>query len=81
MPRTRPPYLEEFRREAIRLAQPGDKPQRRLAQDMDISDGTLRNWLKEEEAAKGERLYRTAVSVLALPLRGFRACSELTPQR
>jgi transposase-like protein len=31
MPRTRPPYPEEFRREAVRLARPGDKPQRKLA--------------------------------------------------
>ena len=55
MPRTRPPYPEEFRREAIRLAQLGDKPQRRLAKDLGISNVTLRNWLKEEKAAKGER--------------------------
>jgi transposase len=55
VPRTRPPYPEEFRREVIRLAQLGDKPQRRLAKDLGISDVTLRNWLKEEKAAKGER--------------------------
>jgi hypothetical protein len=29
VPRTRPPYPEEFRREAIKLALLGDKPQRR----------------------------------------------------
>ena len=55
MPRTRPPYPEEFRREAIRLAQLGDKPQRKLAKDLGISDVTLRHWLKEEKAARGER--------------------------
>jgi transposase len=33
----------------------GDKPQRRLAKDLGISDVTLRNWLKEEKAARGER--------------------------
>ena len=43
MPRTRPPYPEEFRREAIRLAQLGDKPQRKLAKDLGISDVTLRH--------------------------------------
>ena len=37
---------------AIRL---GDKPQRRLAKDLGISDVTLCNWLKEEKAAKGAR--------------------------
>ena len=55
MPRTRPPYPEEFRREAIRLAQLGDKPHSRLAKDLGISDVTLRNWLKEEKSSRGER--------------------------
>ena len=55
MPRTRPPYPEEFRREAIRLAQLGDKPQRQLASDLGISDVTLRNWIKQEKAERGER--------------------------
>lgn len=55
MPRTRPPYPEEFRREAIRLAQLGDKPQRKLAKDLGISEVTLRNWLKQEKTERGER--------------------------
>ena len=55
MPRTRPPYPEEFRREAIKLAQLGDKPQRQLAEDLGISDVTLRDWLKQEKAERGER--------------------------
>ena len=53
MPRTRPPYPEEFRREAIRLARLGDKPRRKLARDLGISDVTLRNWLKDEKASRG----------------------------
>jgi transposase-like protein len=55
VPRTRPPYPEEFRREAIRLARLGDKPQRQLAKDLGISDVTLRNWIKQEKAERGER--------------------------
>jgi transposase len=55
VPRTRPPYPEGFRREAIRLAQLGDKPQRKLAKDLGISDVTLRNWLKQEKAERGEQ--------------------------
>jgi transposase len=55
VPRTRPAYPEEFRREAIRLAQLGGKPQRQLANDLGISDVTLRNWLKAEKAGRGER--------------------------
>jgi transposase len=55
VPRTRPPYPEEFRREAVRLARVGDKPQSQLAKDLGISDVTLRHWLKEERAQRGER--------------------------
>ncbi len=55
MPRTRPPYPEEFRREAIRLARLGDRPQSRLAKDLGVSDVTLGNWLKGEKALRGER--------------------------
>lgn len=55
MPRTRPPYPEEFRREAIRLARLGGKPQWQLAKDLGISDVTLRNWLKAEKSEQGER--------------------------
>jgi transposase len=55
VPRTRPPYPGEFRRAAIRLALLGDQPQRRLAKSLGISDVTLRNWVKEEKASRGER--------------------------
>lgn len=55
MPRTRPPYPEEFRREAIRLAKLGDRPQRQLAKDLGVSDVTLRLWLKADSAERGER--------------------------
>jgi transposase len=55
VPRTRPPYPEEFRREAVRLAKLGDKPQRRLAKDLGISDVSLRRWIREEQDASGER--------------------------
>jgi transposase len=55
VPRTRPSYPEEFRREAVKLALLGDKPQRTLAKDLGISDVTLRKWVKQEKADRGER--------------------------
>jgi transposase len=55
VPRTRPAYPEEFRREAIKLALLGDKPHYKLAKDLGISDVTLRNWLRQEKAERGER--------------------------
>ena len=56
MPRTRPPYPEEFRREAIRLARLGDQAAAPVGEgSLGISDVTLRHWLKEEKASRGER--------------------------
>jgi transposase len=55
VPRTRPPYPEEFRREAVRLARLGDQPQRTLAKSLGISDVTCCDWLKEEQTSRGER--------------------------
>jgi transposase-like protein len=48
VPRTRPAYPEEFRCEVIRLAQRTDKPQRRLAKDLGMSDGLIGGgrWLR-----------------------------------
>ena len=37
MPRTRPPYPPEFRREAVRLARESGKPSAQIAQDLGIS--------------------------------------------
>ena len=55
MPRTRPPYPEGFRREAIGWPGWATRPQRQLAKDLGISDVSLRNWIKQEKAERGER--------------------------
>ena len=55
MPRTRPPYPEEFRREAIELVRISSKSQRQIAEDLGIWDVTLRNWVKQAERDEGER--------------------------
>ena len=49
MPRTRPPYPPEFRREAIKLVRISSKSQHQIAEDLGISDVTLRNWVKQAE--------------------------------
>ena len=49
MPRTRPPYPPEFRREAIKLVRISSKSQHQVAEDLGISDLTLRNWVKQAE--------------------------------
>ena len=55
MPRTRPPYPEEFKREAIELVRISSESQRQIAEDLGISDVTLRNWVKQSERDEGKR--------------------------
>jgi transposase len=48
-----PPYPPEFRREALRLLQSGERSVTELAGDLGVSDQTLRNWLAQAEADAG----------------------------
>jgi transposase len=51
VPRTKPQYPPEFRREAIRLVRASDEehPIPRIAPELGVSVETLRNWVKQEE--------------------------------
>jgi transposase len=55
VPRTRPPYPDEFKREAIELVGISSKSQHQIAEDLGISDVTLRNWVKQAERDEGKR--------------------------
>lgn len=57
MPRTNPTYPPEFRREAIRLVRASDQehPIPGIAREIGVSDGTLRNWVNQEEIDSGQR--------------------------
>lgn len=55
MPRTRPPYPPEFRTEAVRLVRAGGKLLREVAQDLGVSEQTLRNWVRQGELDEGLR--------------------------
>jgi len=57
VPRTKPPYPPEFRREAIRLVRASDEehPIPRIAPELGVSVETLRNWVKQERIDEGER--------------------------
>jgi len=50
-------YPPEFRREAIRLLRASDEehPIPRIAREIGVSDGTLRNWINQEKIDSGER--------------------------
>jgi transposase len=54
MPRTKPPYPELFRREAVGLLRSGRSiPD--VAESLGVSQQTLRNWSKQDQADRGER--------------------------
>jgi transposase len=55
VPRTRPPYPEEFKREAVELVRITGRSKRQVAEDLGISDVTLRNWIKQAERDEGKR--------------------------
>jgi transposase len=54
MPKTRPAYPEQFRREALELARRGRSiPD--VAASLGVSPQTLRNWRRQDERDRGER--------------------------
>jgi transposase len=47
VPKTRPAYPEEFRREAVQMLRAGRTP-RELAESLGVSEQTLRNWRRQD---------------------------------
>ncbi len=54
MPRTRPAYPEQFRREAIELLRQGRTPSE-LSESLGVSAQTLRNWRRQDQLDRHER--------------------------
>jgi transposase len=54
VPRPRPPYSDDFRREAVELVRSG-RSIRSVAESLDLSQQTLRNWLKQTQLDLHER--------------------------
>ena len=50
MPKTRPPYSEEFRREALRLLAESGRTPNQLGAELGVSAQTLRNWRRQARA-------------------------------
>jgi transposase len=53
MPRTRPPYPVEFRREAVQLLRSSGRKVSEIARDLGVSEQTLRNWAKQTDVDEG----------------------------
>ena len=58
VPRTRPPYPLEFRAEAVRLVRTSSKLTREVAEELGVSEQTLRNWLRRGDPDDGHRSRR-----------------------
>jgi transposase len=54
VPKTRPAYPPEFRREAIQLLRAGRTP-KELSQSLGVSEQTLRNWRRQDQVDRHER--------------------------
>ena len=54
MPKSRPPYPEQFRREALELVRQGRSiPD--VAESLGITAQSLRNWKRQDDRDRGER--------------------------
>jgi transposase len=53
MPRARPPYPEEFRREAVALIRSGQRSLAEASKSLGVSQQTLRSWLRREDVDAG----------------------------
>lgn len=53
MPKTRPPYPAEFRREAVALIRSGQRSLAEASESLGVSQQTLRNWLRREAVDAG----------------------------
>jgi transposase len=53
VPKTRPPYPPEFRREALRLMREEGRTPEQLERELGVSAQTLRNWRRQEAVDAG----------------------------
>jgi len=54
MPKSHPPYLEEFRQQILELIRAGRTPDE-LAEEFEPTAQTIRNWIKQAELDNGQR--------------------------
>jgi transposase len=55
VPRTRPAYPPEFRREAVELVRSSGRSIPQVANELGVSPQSLRSWVKQVQLDRGER--------------------------
>ena len=55
MPRSRPPYPAEFRRQMVELARAGRTPEE-LAREFEPTAQAIRNWVRQADRDEGRRV-------------------------
>ncbi len=53
MPRTRPAYPPEFRREAVELVRSSGRPIPQISDELGVSPQSLRNWVRQRDIDGG----------------------------
>ena len=67
MPKTRPPYAPEFRRQMIDLVRAGRDPTD-LAREFEPSSQAIRNWVAQAEREEGRQEAKPPAAETALPV-------------
>ena len=66
MPKTRPPYGPEFRRQMIELVRAGSDPTD-LAREFEPSSQAIRNWVAQADREEGRREAKPVTAKVILP--------------
>lgn len=53
MGKTKPPYPEEFKQEAVRLVKTSDRPLSQIANELGVAWETLRKWVRQSDIDEG----------------------------
>jgi transposase len=54
MPKATKPYPDQFKREAVELVRVSGRPVGQIAEELGVSDQTLRNWVHADAGGQGK---------------------------